>query len=296
MTCSFHAPEEGDDYQLPDGAGDPAARGRSRASRRRSPSTSASSAPPSSGGRHLPVHAPLLVPHPRGAARRPGAPRLRAGLLLRHDRRRLSPAEPGHMGDPHRRQPRSRRLVPPALAGRRLEPLRPAGAGQRGRPRHHPRHHARRGRHAAPEHGAGAADPRSSTSRMVFEAPPWLNRDGSVGRSVAMGLLDGQERRRDRRRLGDRAGPPAAAWPRRGRGSPCSTSTGSRPRRWRSEIGGVAFAVDVGDPDALARRRRRGRGRAGRAVHHLQQRRAPPPSTGCTSWTPPSGTGSCGST
>ena len=39
------------------------------------------------------------------------------------------------------------------------------------------------------------------------------------------------------------------------------------------EIGGVAFGVDVGDPDALRSRRRRGRSRARRPVHHLQQRR-----------------------
>ena len=39
------------------------------------------------------------------------------------------------------------------------------------------------------------------------------------------------------------------------------------------EIGGIAFGVDVGDPDALRRCRRRGGGRARRPVHHLQQRR-----------------------
>ena len=50
------------------------------------------------GGRHVPVHTPLLVPHPRASAGRPGGARLPAGLLLRHDRRRLPAPEPAHPG------------------------------------------------------------------------------------------------------------------------------------------------------------------------------------------------------
>ena len=43
------------------------------------------------------------------AARRPGGPRLRPGLLLGHDRGVVPPAQPRRLGHAHRRQPRSRR-------------------------------------------------------------------------------------------------------------------------------------------------------------------------------------------
>ena len=143
MTCSFHLPEDGADYQLPMGPGIPPPgeiRGvRGTVSLRHPRARSHRAA----AGRHVSVHAALLVPHPRVPARRPRAARLPAGLLLRHDRRRLQAAEPGHMGHAHRCEPRSRRLVPPSLASGCLEHLRPARPRQRGRPRHRPRHHAR---------------------------------------------------------------------------------------------------------------------------------------------------------
>ena len=112
-----------------------------------------------SGRRDVPVDAPLLVPHTGAAAGRPGGPRGRPRLLLGHDGRVLPSPQPGRLGHPHRRQPRSRPVVPPPLAGRRVELLRPPCARERRWPGHHPCDHARRGRHLAPEHGAGTADP-----------------------------------------------------------------------------------------------------------------------------------------
>ena len=98
MTCSFHAPEDGDDYQLPVGPGIPPPRevegfeapfpfdirelGRDRAARRR----------------HVSVDPALLVPHPRAPAGRPGGARVRAGLLLGHDGAAFRPLSLGIWG------------------------------------------------------------------------------------------------------------------------------------------------------------------------------------------------------
>ena len=69
MTCSFHAPEDGDDYQLPVGPGIPPPR---EVAGVEAPFFEIRTRPtPSESGRHLPVHAPLLVPHQRAPGPRP---------------------------------------------------------------------------------------------------------------------------------------------------------------------------------------------------------------------------------
>ena len=193
LTCSFHAPEDGDEYQLPMGPDDPDAATRSRASRRRSPSTSASSAPTEQreDGTYLSTRRCWF----RTREPLPDDPAMHACVLAYFSDMTgaaVPPAEPGDLGDPHRRQPRSRRLVPPAVAGRRLEPLRHPCAGQRRRPGHHPGDDARRGRHVAPQHGAGAADPGARRRR-------WCSRrrrgsSGQRGQEATMGLLEGRGR------------------------------------------------------------------------------------------------------
>ena len=61
----------------------------------------------------------------------------------------------------------------------------PAGKG------HDSRHHARRGRHPAPEHGAGASDPRASTSRCRSRRRRGCAGSDPRSREGTMGLLDG---------------------------------------------------------------------------------------------------------
>ncbi len=160
MMCQFHVPEDGDEYQLPmaPGVHPPDEVGESEARTYRSRCASSAPTEQREDGTYRSTRR-VLVPGQRAAGGRSEDPRLPAGVLLGHDRCRLPPSEPRDVGDPHGRQPRPRGLVPPPLAGRRVEHLRPAGPGQRGWPRHHPRHDARRGRHFALEHGARALDP-----------------------------------------------------------------------------------------------------------------------------------------
>ena len=99
MACSFHRAEEGDEYQLPmpGDVGYPEAiategeRG-CRLRRPRRPSFAVpvrrpgSAVDPPETGRDVSLHPALLVPHPPAPARRCGAPRVRAGVSLGHDR------------------------------------------------------------------------------------------------------------------------------------------------------------------------------------------------------------------
>ena len=170
LTCSFHAPEEGDEYQLPMGPGIPA--------------------PDTIDGIEAPF--PFDVRELGATEQRqdgtflstrrcwfrtrkpladdPAIHACRAGLLLGHDGCRFPPVDDGHLGHPYRCQPRSCRLVPPAVAGGPLEPVRPPGAGECRRESDHPRHHARRGRHAAPEHDAGAPHQRTRRTDGLRDA------------------------------------------------------------------------------------------------------------------------------
>ena len=81
-----------------------------------------------SGGRHLRLDATLLVPHREPL---PDDPAVHACVLAYFSDMTgaaFRPGSLGSLGDPYRRQPRPRRVVPPPLAGRRLELLRSAGA------------------------------------------------------------------------------------------------------------------------------------------------------------------------
>ena len=105
MTCSFHAPEVGDSYQLPiapaipqpaevDGfeAPFPFDIRELGATERREDGT-------------YPVDPPLLVPHAGAPVGRPGRARGHPGLLLGHDRGGFPSPQPRCLGHAHRRQP-----------------------------------------------------------------------------------------------------------------------------------------------------------------------------------------------
>ena len=295
MTCSFHAARGRRRVPAADGARDPAARG-DRGVRGAVPLRHPGARRHRADGRTGRILSTRRCwfrtrePLPDD----PSAARLRAGLLLGHDGCRLPAAEPRHLGHPHRRQPRPRRLVPPALAGRCVEPLRPAGAGQRGRPRHHPGHHARRGRHAAPEHGPGAADPGARRAAGLRGAA--LGGTGTcASRGGRMGLLEGRTAvvtgggsgigRATCRRMADE-GARVAVFDVDGdsaaRGRERDRRGGLRRRRRRSRCA-----------DGRRRRRRRPSWAACPSSTTTRGRR---PSTGCTSSIRPNGTVCSGST
>ena len=100
MACSFHAPEDGDEYQLPMAPGVPPPQEiegfeapfpfdirELGATERREDGT-------------YRVDAPMLVPHAGTVAGRPSDPCLRVDVLLRHDRGLVPPVEPRRRGGP----------------------------------------------------------------------------------------------------------------------------------------------------------------------------------------------------
>ena len=138
LACSFHAPEVGDEYQLPAPPGVPRAQEiegfeapfpfdirEIGATERREDGT-------------FRVDPSLLVPDQGTVAGRSSDPCLRVDVLLRHDGSIVSSAESRVVGYAHRRQPRPCGLVPPSVAGRRVESLQHPCAGECGWPRHHP--------------------------------------------------------------------------------------------------------------------------------------------------------------
>jgi len=124
--ASFHAPEDGFDWQLPGPSGvtppeeidPPVLPDFLRAT---IPFDMRLATTPEPGG--FPIAHPFLDPLPDPARRRPGPARLRDDVPVRHGRRGQRPGPRVADGPVLRRQPRSRGLVPPPGPGRRVAAL-----------------------------------------------------------------------------------------------------------------------------------------------------------------------------